>query len=361
LKRILILGLVLAAGTIAVIAFAQPGVDDYYKPAWDKLKQDITAQAPEVAIEPKFRAVADDHFAYEIDFRATRSGTVTQGSETTDAFRRTEHWTTAVHYKVEEEELEGHKDLRLAMRYDRMTFLLDNGKNRYAGYIGPDQGQEKAGFFEVQPGGARTSVGSIPGWPGVNAQTIKSMSDAQNRTGSAWFSVSEQSRLYGETYFADYNSADQRNYPGRFQDPVHLTLALFPQFAEDAKVKIGEVMTVRRRMPMGAAAGATVEYDVTYKLEKLYGTVEEPVGARFSFSATPAKREQEARVEGLTVRFSAPDLKDGALFLDLAKGVPLYTRWSYTVKGAIGGEASAIFENEVEFTASLRADRTDAE
>ncbi len=363
MKRFLLLGLVAAVGTAIVVANAQDATKDPYQPNWDKVKTDITAQAADVTIEPKFSGVADDRFNYEIDVNTTRRGTAREGDKVTDAYRTVENWASAINYKVEEEELEGRKDLRIALRYDRMNFLLDNGEARYSGYIGPDmEGGVKASFQEIMVDGKRNEVTNIPGWPGINARTINTQRETQARDatgqGSAWFSISEQSRVYGETYFADYGSPDQRNYPGRFQDPVHLTLGLFAEFAPDAKLKLGETMTVTRRMPVGANSGATTEYTVTYKLEKLYGTVEEPVAARFSFSAVPVKREQTSTVGGLTVTFTAPDIQNGSLLLDLPKGVPLYTQWGYTVKGSIRGEAqTAEFENEVEFTASLRSDR----
>ncbi|MBK8206888.1 MAG: hypothetical protein IPK87_08890 [Planctomycetes bacterium] len=360
MKRVLILGGFLIVGVAAVIALAQPVTDELYKPNL-QLDKDITASAGEVAIEPKFKGVAGDLFGYEVDFKAVRRGTTSDDGVPSDAFRRSEHWATAVDYKLDEDVLDGSTDLRLAVRYARMNFLLDNGDARYSGYIGPDMGAIKPTFHEVMPDGSRTEVNNIPGWDGVNARTINTnrQTQANDPAAVAWFSITDQSRLYDEVYFADYNSPDQRNYPGRFQDPVQLTLGLFPEFPAGAKLKIGETVNLRRRMPVGAVAGATTEYDVSYKLEKLYGTIAEPTAARFSFTAVPVAREHTAQVNGLTVKFSAPDFQGGTLLLDLAKGVPAHVHWSYSLKGSIAGEGkfTATFENEVDFTASLRADR----
>jgi hypothetical protein len=367
LKRFLLLGLLAAAGIAVVSGYAQDGTDKPYQPDWDKVKTDITAQAETILIEPRFKGVAGDYFEYEIDVNTLRTGTTRRADTITDAFRRTENWGSAITLKLEESELEGRKDLRLALRYDRMNFLIDNGRARYAGYIGPEAGGAKPAFHEILPDGTRQEVTNIPGWPGINARTINTQRETQARetagNGSAWASISETSRLHGETYFADYGSTDQRNYPGRFQDPLHLMLGLLPEFGAGAGLKIGDTMKVTRRMPVGASHGATTDYTVTYKLEKVYGTTEEPAAAKFSFEGVPAKREHTATADGLTVAFTAPDIREGTMLLDLTKGVPLYTKWSYSMKGSVRGDDSAAeFEVEVEFTASLRADRaTEAE
>lgn len=357
MKRLLLLCCAIAAAA-TVFAVTRTAADEFYQFTLDA---EITADAGEVVIEPRSRVLADDRFGYEIDFKALRRGTATEGDKVTSAFRRTEHWASSVNYRLEEDALDGKSDLRLAMQYDRLHFLLDDGKGRYSGYIGPEEGGNRSAFHEVMPDGKRNEVTNIPGWPGINARTINTTRETQNRVGAAavWFSISEESRLYNEAYFADYSAPAQANYMGRFQDPVHLTLGLFPQFNADAKLKIGETMVVRRRMPVGVTPGATIDYDVSYKLERLYGTVEEPTAARFSFDATPASREHAAKADGLDVTFNAPDILGGELLLDLRKGIPVHVRWSYTVKGSIRGEApyAAEFENEVDFTASLRANR----
>lgn len=359
MKRLLLLCCAVAVAA-TVLAVTRTAADEFYQFTLDA---EITADAAEVVIEPRSRALADDRFAYEIDVKALRSGTVREGENVTSAFRRNEHWATSVNYRLEEDVLDGKSDLRLAMQYDRMHFLLDDGKGRYSGYIGPEESGNTSAFHEIHRDGARTEVTNIPGWPGINARTMNTTRETQNRDGAAaiWFSISEESRLYNEAYFADYNAPPQANYMGRFQDPVHLTLGLFPQFNAEAKLKIGESMVVRRRMPVGVTPGATTDYDVTYKLERLYGTFEEPTAARFSFTAAPVTREQTATAQGLNVAFNAPDIAGGGLLLDLRKGVPVHVRWSYTVKGSIRGSAepyAAEFENEVDFTASLRANRT---
>lgn len=360
MKRVLLLASVLCAVTVAVIVLAQPGVtpivEKNYTPDWAKLKQDITNQAGAVAIVPRFKGINGDRFAYEIDHRGVSRGTLVEDGKPVEAFYLNSHWATQATFKCEEDVLEGRNDLRISVRYDSMNFLVDNGKARYAGYIGPEVGGRKPGFHEISRDGTRSEVNNIPGWAGVNARTIDTNRGSQsNDQGAvAWFSISDQGRLYNEVYYADFGAADQRNYPGRFQDPVFLSLGVFAEFPSDASLKIGETVTVRRRLPVGVGHGATVEYEVTYRLEKLYGTVAEPVGARFAFTAVPVAREHTMRVDGLDVKFTAPDFRNGSLFLDLVKGVPLHVQWGCTVKGNAGGTE---FENDIEFTASLRKEQ----
>jgi len=184
------------------------------------------------------------------------------------------------------------------------------------------------------------------------------MAQANDVSASAWFSVSDEGRLYNETYFADFNDGDQRSFPGRLQDPVHLALSIQPEFAKETRLKIGETVTVRRRMPVGVNHGATTEYDVTYKLEKLYGTIDEPTAARFSFTATPVTAEQSSKSGDLVTTFTAPEIKDGALLLDLNKGIAAWTSWAYKLNGKVtqpGTNLATDFGVEVDFTASLRA------
>src|SRR5690606_25819756 len=119
--------------------------------------------AGEVAVEPRLKAVAEDRFEYEIDFRTTRRGSTRTGDKPAEAFLRDEHWTTSVLYRFEEEVLEGYPDLRMAMSFERMTFLLDLGRARYSGYIGPEQGNAKSAFHEVHLDGSRTETNNIPG------------------------------------------------------------------------------------------------------------------------------------------------------------------------------------------------------
>lgn len=351
---------IMFAGVAAALSFvfAQPDFTAD-KPYAFKLDADVTGQAADTAIEPKFNAIAGDQFAYEVYFNATRSGTTRDGAKPVDAFRREENWTDLVTLRVDEDPLDGRKDLMMRLQFNQIQFLLDNGKARYSGYMGPDAPNRKANFKEILPDGSRNEVTNIPGWVGVNAGSVKTAMVAQSRdfAASAWFNVSDSGRLYNEAYFADFNSANQANYPGKLQDPVHLALGIQPEFPADATLKLGETVTVRRRLPVGLVAGATAEYDVTYKLEKLYGTVEKPTAARFSFSAVPVQREHSATIGALTTSFRAPDIKDARLLLDLNKGICVYTRWDYKLSGKVSKADSQLatdFEVQVDFTASLR-------
>ena len=338
------------------------GVDEPYE---FKLGKDITSSAGDVVVEPKFRAVADDKFAYEAYLNVLRSGTSREGEKAIDAFRREENWTDLLTLSTSENPIEGNTDLLLSVKFDQLNFLLDIGEARYSGYIGPDTGAAAA-FQEIFPNGERAEANNIPGWVGITARGVETERAEQARdfSASAWLSVSDEGRLYNETYFADFNNADQRSFPGRLQDPVHLALSIQPEFPKDAQVKLGETITVRRRLPVGVRPGATVEYDVTYKLEKLYGTVAEPTAARFSFTATPVKAEQSSSSGGLLTTFTAPEIKDGALLLDLPKGVAAWTKWAYKLNGKVsqpGTNLATDFEVEVDFTASLRAPAKESE
>lgn len=338
---------------------AQPELDgiDIDKPYEFKRGADITAQAADLVIEPGFRAVADDKFAYEAYFNILRSGTSHDGDKTISAFRREENWIDLLTFVTSEDPLEGNTDLLLGVRFDQLNFIINNGKARYAGLIGPTG---TPAFHEIHPNGERTEANNIPGWVGITARGVETERADQNlgTNASAWFSVSDEGRLYNETYFADFNNPDQRSFPGRLQDPVHLALSIQPEFGKDTRLKLGETTTVRRRLPIGVNHGATVEYDVTYMLEKLYGTIDEPSAARFSFTAVPVKASQSTTSGGLTTSFTAPDIKDGALLLDLRKGVAAWTQWQYTLSGKVTQPGTALvtdFTVEVEFTASLRA------
>lgn len=357
--RIGIPALLIAAG-VAAFVLAQPDVDGLNKPYEFKLGSEITAQAAEVVIEPRFRAIADDRFAYECYSNAVRSGTVSDAGKPVESFRISENWINHFTLIAGEDPLEGRKDLRLSFQFDVMQFMIDNGEARYTGFIGPQSDLHKTGFQEVLPGGERSEVTNIPGWVGVNASSLEQNRGTQARdfSASAWFSASETGRLHHETYYADYGFADQANYPGRLQDPLHIALSVQPEFSADAKLKIGETLSVRRRFPVGASFGGTIEYDFTYKLEKLYGTVAEPTAARLSFDAVPVKREREVTVNGLKTRFSAPDIKGGQLLLDLVKGVAAHVQWEYRLGGTVsqpGSELATVFDVKFDFSASLRA------
>lgn len=357
--RIGIPALLIAAG-VAAFVLAQPEADDLTKPYEFKLGPDITAQAADVVIEPRFRAIADDRFAYECYSNAVRSGTVTDADKPVESFRISENWINHFTMVASEDPLDGRKDLQLRFQFDVMQFTIDNGEARYTGFVGPTSELHKPGFQEVLPGGERSDVTNIPGWVGINANSLEQNRGTQARdfSASAWFSASETGRLYRETYYADYGFADQANYPGRLQDPLHIALSVQPEFSAGAKLKLGETLTLRRRFPVSASFGGTIEYDFTYKLEKLYGTVAEPTAARLSFDAVPVKREHELTVNGLKTRFSAPDIKGGKLLLDLVKGVAAHVQWEYRLGGTIsqaGTELVTVFDVKFEFSASLRA------
>ena len=351
---------VLLAGSVAALTFvfAQPDLDAD-KPYTFKLDAEVTAQAANTAIEPKFNGIDGDRYAYEVYFNATRSGTTHNNGKAVDSFRREENWVDLVTLRVSEDPLDGRNDLNLRLQFDQIQFLLDNGDARYTGYMGPDQPLRTSNFKEIRADGKRNEVTNIPGWVGVTAGAVKSAIAAQSRdtSGSVWFNVSDSGRLYNEAYFADFGSANQANYPGKLQDPVHLALGIHPEFPVDAKLKIGETCTVRRRLPVGLVHGATIDYDVTYTLNKLYGTVEKPTAARMTFSAVPVQREHSTTLGQLTTTFSAPDIKDGHLLLDLNKGISVYTRWDYKLSGKVSQAGSTLatdFEVHVDFTASLR-------
>jgi hypothetical protein len=352
---------ILIAGIAAVLVYAQPdsAADGVDKPYQFKLDSEVTAQAADTVVEPAFHGIDGDRFAYEVYFNATRSGTTSDDGKPVDAFRRDENWVDLILLCIDEDPLEGRKDLQMRFQFNQMRFLLDNGKARYAGYIGPDMGTRKAYFKEVLPDGTRNDVQNIPGWVGVTAGAVNSAITSQSRDpgASAWFSITDSGKLYNEVYFADFSTANQANYPGKLQDPLHLALAIQPEFPAEAKLKIGETLTVRRRLPVGLMAGATAEYDVTYKLNKLYGTVEKPTAARLSFSAVPVKTEQSARIGDLQGSFTAPEIKDGELLLDLVKGVSAYVHWQYKLSGKVSQADSKLatdFDVKVDFTASLR-------
>ncbi|MBZ0136723.1 MAG: hypothetical protein K8I27_10155 [Planctomycetes bacterium] len=350
----------LMLATAIGFVIAQPDFGDSAdKPYEFKLAPDITDKAADLVIEPRFRAVADEKFAYEAYLNILRTGTSHEDGKPVSAFRREENWIDLVTLATAENPIEGNTDLLLRLQFDQLNFIIDNGEARYSGYIGPD-GATPPAFKEIFPNGERAEANNIPGWVGITARGIEQARTSQARdfSASAWFSVSDEGRLYNDTYFADFNNPDQRSYPGKLQDPVHLALGIQPEFAKDARVKLGETVTVRRRLPVGVNHGATVDYDVTYKLERLYGTVDEPTAARFSFHAVPVAAEHSSTRGGLTTSFTAPEIKDGALLLDLVKGVAAWTSWKYKLNGKVSEPGTSLatdFEVEVDFSASLRA------
>jgi hypothetical protein len=365
LKRAVLLAIPALIIGIAVV-LAQPIDLDESKPYEFKLDKDITADAADVVIEPKFAAVVKDRFGYEAYFNATRTGTVTEAGKTVETFRHVENWIDVFTLVVAEDPIDGHKDPLLRFQFDLIEFTVDNGDARYTGYIGATQGNKKPSFQEVLPDGKRSDVTNIPGWAGINASSIEMNRNTQARdfSATASFSVADTGRVYRETYFADWVSGDQTNYPGRLQDPLHLALGTQPEFAAGTKLKLGESVVVRRRMPVGATFGGTVEYDVTYKLEKLYGTKEKPTAARLTFDAVPVQRNHAVVVNGLNTEFTAPDIKGGRLLLDLVKGVAAHVQWAYTLTGTVnqaGSQLATKFEVKLDYSASLRASKETTE
>jgi hypothetical protein len=314
-------------------------------------------------VKPSFKAVADDRFEYEVYTNLRRAGGAIDAGGAAGGFARAETWIAMCNLTLEEDALTARKDLLAAFRFDTLYFDLSDGEAAYSGYIGPAAGEgparASATFWKVDRDGSRTTAYQIPGWPGVNAGSVEGSRATQNSPGNAacWMSVSETGRLHSELYFAEFDSADQRNFPGRLLDPVQLLLGIQPEFSADAKAEIGGNLVIRRRWPMGAMPGASVDYDMTYTLEKIYGTLAEPTAAQFTFSGKPVSANQGARVRGVDISFTAPEIKDGLLVLDLIKGVAAVVRWSYALKGEVsepGGARRASFGCDAEFSASLR-------
>lgn len=349
--------LVAVAGALAV-SFAAAQAREPYEFKVDLEKQDITATAGALVIEPRFRGVADDRFPYEIYYNTHRRGHATQDGKQIDAFARHENWTVLAMLELAEDEQEGRTDLRAGLQYEQMNFMVDNGRARYAGYVGPANGTSTAKFTEVLPDGSRNEVMNVPGWVGINASGLERAraSQAMPGAGTAMFSVNEQGRLYNDQYHTEYNDADQRNQPGALVDPVHLALGLSAEFAKGAKLKIGETTEVTRRFGVGPVPGQTAEYRFVYKLEKLYGTLDEPTAARFSFTATPVKANHSTSVDGMQVSLDAPEIKDGMLVYDLAKGVAADVTWKISFKGTVtqGAGLRSEFTVDADYRASLR-------
>ncbi len=363
--KYLIPSLLLAAAALISFVSAQDdgtlaGPKPYKFVLGPELKGD---EAKNAVVKPAFKAVADDQFDYEVYFNVRRSGGTSQGGA--GGFSRSETWTALCNLLLEENELAGRKDLRAAFRYDTLLFDLSDGESDYSGYIGPASGdgpaRKSATFWKVGNDGARTTAYAIPGWSGVSSNGVEGARSTQSvgANASAWFSVSGSGRLYDEVYFAEYDSADQRNFPARLLDPVHIALGLMPEFSADASVQLGGSTTVRRRMPMGSLPGATVEYDVTYTLEKVYGTQADPTCAQFKFSAKPVVVAQSTDLDAKwSIRFDAPEIVEGVLVYDLVKGVAAVVRYKYALKGELVGRGSGAstssFACEAEFSASLR-------
>ncbi|MCA8917181.1 MAG: hypothetical protein KDB90_17455 [Planctomycetes bacterium] len=361
MKRVLGIGIPaviagLAVALTLVLAQPAPPTDEPYN---FNLGKDITAEAADVVINPRFKAVANDRFAYECYYNATRTGVVSDGAEVVETFHNKEAWTTAFSLACTEDPLDGRKDLLVHVGIDMIEFSIDNGDARYTGYIGQQTDMRKPGFKEILPDGKRNDVTNIPGWAGINSGALEANRGTQATTygGSACFNINDAGRIYNETYYADWGNSDQTNYPGRLIEPLQLALAVHPEFKDAAALKLGETLVVRRRLPVSAARGSTIDYDVTYKLEKLYGTVAEPTAARLTFDAVPVQREHSQEVDGLVTKFTAPDIKGGKLLLDLVKGVAAWVSWEYRLSGTVtqpGTALSTAFDVKFDLTASLR-------
>lgn len=351
--------IVLAGGVAAAWGFATAqSVDEPYE---FKLGPDITATAGEVVIKPGFKGVADDRFAFETYTNITREGITRKNGKSIDSFRRSENWTTGLTLITDEDPIEGTTDLQFAIQFDQLSFLLDVGKTQYSGRVSA----AGAKFHEIAPNGERTEANNIPGWAGITARDLEATRKMQSGvSASAWANVTDSGKLYNPTYYAEFTSGDQTNYLGRLHDPIQLVMGLLPEFADDSALKLGEDITVRCRFPVGVVHGAWIEYDFTYKLNKLYGTMDEPTAARFTFTGVPVKRERSTTVDGLTTSFTAPDVKGGSLLYDLTKGVPAHITWEYGLKGKVtdsGTNLETDFEVEMNFSASLRTNASDAE
>lgn len=344
---------VVALAVLLTVVLAQP--KDPYK---FELGADITSKAGNVVIEPKLKALSDDTFGYEVYTKTRRFGLTEESGKTYDGFTQTENWTNLVTVTFREDPIEGNKDLLAGVQFDSLLFVINNGESKYSGYVGPQSEGRQPEFQEIYQDGTTKVVNNIPGWAGITARTVESGRQLQSRIDSAsvTYSVDENGRAYNDTWVADFGQPDQRNYPARLQDPSRIGLMLIPQFNEGTKVKIGESVVVRRRLPVGSGKGATSEYDVTYKLERLYGTVEEPTAARFSWTAKPVNKMIETTDNGLKVRYNAPEITDGSLLVDLKKGVAADVSYTSKVRDGVisSGNYRTVFEWDYEFTASLR-------
>jgi len=348
-----------AAVTLLSHVGAQPAAKPYEFKLGDKPLSDEDAR--KVTLRPAFKAVADDKFEYEVYLDKKTNGGSSDGAAPAGGFARRETWMALCEVLLEEDELNGRKDLRAAFRFGPLHFDLSDGEESFSGYIGPGGGdaadRKDATFWKIERDGSRTQAFNIPGWAGVNARGVESSRNTQSMIGNAaaWMSISESGRAHSELYFAEFDVADQRNYPGRFLDPVQLLLGIQPEFAPDASVQAGGTLSVRRRFPVGLSG--SLDYDLTYTLEKIYGTVETPTAAVFKFTGKPVTAEQAQRLGGLDVRYTAPEITDGYLLLDLVKGVAAVVKWKYALKGEVlepGSARKASFASAAEFSASLR-------
>lgn len=356
--------LLIAAALISFAAAqddgALPGPKRYKFVLGPELKGD---DAKNAVVKPAFKALADDQFNYEVYYNVRRSGGTNAG-QMAGGFTRSETWTALCNLLMEEDEISGRKDLRAAFRYDLLMFDITDGDDSYSGYIGPGSGdgaaRKSAQFWKIDKNGSRTNAYGIPGWAGISAGSVEGARSTQSigANASAWFNIAGSGRIHSETYFAEFDSGDQRNYPGRLLDPMHIAQGLVPEFADNASVSLGANTVVRRRLPVGVLPGEGVEYDVTYTLEKVYGTLADPTCAQFKFSAKPVNAAHKTDLDAKwAVNFNAPEIADGVLVYDLIKGVAAVVRYKYSLKGELvareGGATASSFACEAEFSASL--------
>jgi len=329
------------------------------------LAEESTAKAKELgtAVKLKLRAMTDDRFEYDFYLNTSRHSQAVDGGDVIGSSARTDNWIAQAQVLLKEDEIAGSKDLRASFVFDSLQFEFNDGQQGFAGFIGQGRGQGKdkqeTGFVSRR-GAERNSVVNIPGWPGVAASEVNRLRGTQaiSPAGNMSFNVAETGRVYAETYFADFDGPDQRCYPARLIDPLQLVLYMWPEFAADASVKVGDTIIARRRFPVGVLTGETVMYEFSYKLEKTYGKAEEPTAALFSFTAKPVSANAVTqRLRGLDTSVTPGEIKGGTLLLDQVKGVPVNVNFKFGVTGKVSEPGSANnmdFAADVEFSSSLR-------
>jgi hypothetical protein len=345
-----------AIAAFSVIAYGQAD-EDYY---WLKLDAALSTEAAAtVEVTPKFSAVADDAFPYEIHVNTSRTSSTRDQNGVFTGSTVKEDWIALASIIARENPLEGNKDLQLAFQFDQLRFVIDNGLGKWAGTVN----DSTADFTKVLPDGTPEPATGVPGWIGVSASDIqRAMRTQSNTAASAWADMNEQGKLSNPLYFADLNTAKQASYPARLLDPIDLVRGMFPQWNADQKAKIGDTFSVTRDFPVSGVPGGSIAYTFTYKLDKLHGTSEEgkteATAAAFSFTAEPKVEAHKEKLHGIDVKFTAPEVKNGYLLFDLVKGVPAIVSWEYSMKGSTADSANGLgseFEVNVEFSASLRA------
>ncbi|MDC1142272.1 hypothetical protein OAU50_04210 [Planctomycetota bacterium] len=350
--------IIAVAAVVALSVIANGQADDEYY--WFALDAELTGEsAASVEIAPKFNAVGDDAFPYEIHYNVSRTSSTRDQNGVFTGSTTSENWVASSTVIARENPLEGNKNLQLAFQFDQLRFVVDNGKGKWSGVVN----DAKAEFTEVMPDGAPNPATAVPGWAGVSASDIqRAMRSQSGNVASAWATIDDQGKLTDATYFADLGSAKQASYPARLLDPVDLMRGMFPQWNADLKMNLKDAVKVRRSFPVSGIAGGTIEYDFTYTLNKLHGTTEEgnteATAAAFSFTAEPVQKQHTQTVLGLDVKFTPPSIKAGYLLFDLVKGVPAIVSWKYSMTGNTADSANGLgseFEVNVDFSASLQA------